>query len=359
VLGYLFYLISTYLEETDFPVFYCAAKIALDPATPISKVYDTSVLMGCKVPETLNQEQRHGLYFIYSIPAAYILTPLALLPYFHAKTLIIILDIICYLATISKLIKTISPDSTFIKPLRYSLLACLWLPFQFDIRFAQINSILFFLIAIAAVNTSKRPFLSGFLIGIASLFKLFPLGIALLIGLKNWRVAAACIFTFVIGLTITDSWVWFTEIGNVIRTETAPIYLLINYNINLYLGYALAIIGITVLTSYFGSSDDVFITGFAITSLFAIMPIIEYYHLALLIIPLFYFTFNTNIKNKFFKKTTALPIALITISAFYGGSIQQNTIFVSCIIIWTLSLFHALENIYNHLREPLKIHPER
>jgi hypothetical protein len=343
LLGYLFYQISTYLEETDFPVFYCAAKIALDPATPISKVYDTSVLMGCKVPEALNQEQKHGLHFIYSIPAAYILAPLALLPYFYAKTLIIILDILCYLVTIPQLIKNISPESYLSKSFLYSLLACLWLPFQFDIRFAQINSILFFLIAIATVKAKKSPFLAGFLFGVVTLFKLYPLGIALLIGIKNWRVAATCLFTVFVSLALTDSEIWFTKISNISRVEITPIYLLINFNFFLYVVYACFVAGITALIVYIGSFEDTFIAGLSITSLFAIMPIVEYYHLVLLIIPILFMAYKI---NEILKMMTAIPILLITLCPFFETSLKQSIIYAACLILWAFLVIHAMEKIH-------------
>jgi len=346
VLGYFFYQISTYLEETDFPVFYCAAKIAMDPATPTAKIYDTSTLMGCKFPELLNQEQRNGLHFIYSIPAAQLLTPLGLLPYFHAKTLIIILNIVCYLAAIHQLLKSISSNSCLVKPFRYCMLASLWLPFQFDIRFAQINSILFLAITVATAKASKKPFLSGFLFGIASLFKLFPLGIALLIGLKNWRVAVTCISTLIISLTLTDSWIWFAKISNISRAGSTPIHLLLDFNFYFYITYTCIIIGITTSIAYLKSSDDTYITGFAITSLFIIIPIVEYYHLVLLMIPIFYMVLNNHSKSEGLKITTALPVLLITISPFQEANIKQYTIYISCLILWTLLLFHALEKIH-------------
>jgi len=343
LLGYLFYQISTYLEETDFPVFYCAAKIALDPATPISKVYDTSVLMGCKVPEALNQEQKQGLHFIYSIPAAYILAPIALLPYFYAKTLIIILDILCYLATIPQLIKSISHKIYLANSFLYSLLACLWLPFQFDIRFAQINSILFLLIAIATVKAKKTPFLAGFLLGVATLFKLYPLGIALLIGIKNWRVAAMCLFTVFVSLTFTDSEIWFTEISNISRVEITPIYLLIKFNFFLYIVYACVIAGITALLVYIGAFEDTFITGLSITALFIIMPIVEYYHLVLLIIPILFIAFTT---NEILKMMTAIPILLITLCPFFETSLKQSIIYAACLMLWTFLVIQTIEKIH-------------
>lgn len=287
-IGYFSYQISVTLNGSDFSVFYCAAKIALDPVIPSSRVYDTSALLSCNVPEVVTHEYRKALHFIYSLPAAYLLSPLALLPYFYSKALVIFVDILSYVIAFQLLLKNVLPDKHSIKSPKYLLLAPLWLPFHCDIEYAQINSAIFLFIVIAAIKASKTPSLSGFLLGVVSLFKLFPLGIALLLGLKNWRVAASCLLTVIISLAITDSWSWFTAIGNISSFGKTPVYSIIEFNNYLYIFYVIFIAGITAFVIFFGNFDDFFIISFGITAIFVIMPIIEYHHLVLLIAPLLY-----------------------------------------------------------------------
>jgi len=63
-------------------------------------------------------------------------------------------------------------------------------------------------------------------------------------------------------------------------------------------------------------------------------------------IPIFYMVLNNHSKSEGLKITTALPVLLITISPFQEANIKQYTIYISCLILWTLLLFHALEKIH-------------
>ena len=67
--------LANYTYNTDFPSFYRAANIILDPAVPDTTVYEMSDTANrYEIPEKF-------VLFRFSIPVAYMIAPLALLPY--------------------------------------------------------------------------------------------------------------------------------------------------------------------------------------------------------------------------------------------------------------------------------------
>jgi hypothetical protein len=342
LLVYMAYLIAIRIAGADFFVYYCAGKIVLNPDLPDLSIYDVNTLMKCSVPEFLTEEHRRQTVFIYSVPAAYFMSPLALLPYFHSKALLISLNLVSYAFAIIILLKNINPIGKTLSA-GYLLLAGLWLPLKNDVLFGQINSILLLLVVLAAIATLRAPYLAGILLGIASLFKLFPILIAFFLGLKNWRILAACFLTIAISVLGTFSLEWLTAIGNINRIGATPVYKLINdFNLFWYVSYVFMIVGISTMIVVIKNLDYYYIVSLSITVLFIIMPIIEYYHLVLLIFSIIYIASNISLRCWMFKLLSC-SIVLIFVSQVYELATSQNMIYISCFMLWTLLICYGIK----------------
>ncbi len=267
--------------NSDFPVFYAAAKKILEPQTPNSSVYDVSRLSSYKAPETCSKEKT----FIYSVAAAYLLAPLALMPYFTAKATMIFINIVLYLASIALILRFKEASGRqFTYPL---FLGWLWFPFVQGIRGGQVNAVILFLIILAAYSAAKeRIVFSGLLLAAAALFKLFPLAIAMALGVKNWRISAYCALFFVISLLIPGSLRWFAAIGHIYKADSMFTYSLLeggSFALPAAL-YIAAVTGFTAAILYrYRYTDYLLLVAFTIPAAFLLMPIVEYHHLTLLI----------------------------------------------------------------------------
>jgi hypothetical protein len=136
--------LSHYTYNTDFGVYYYAASTILDPNTPNISVYDIDTANKYSIPEAIENAG-----FPYSMPAAYIMAPLALIPYFKAKAAMIFINILMYLSAIIIALKMGRASGRwFAYPLA---LLCLWWPFIQNMRQGQVNGILLFLIALAVL----------------------------------------------------------------------------------------------------------------------------------------------------------------------------------------------------------------
>ena len=168
--------LSWFSTGTDFPVFYNAASKMIDPDTPNAEVYNSNIV------NVYMPEQSPTYAFIYSMPVAYILSPLALIPYFLAKALIIFLGITSYLFAVVIILRMNHAAGRWFSYMM--VLSCLWLPFIQDFRLAQVNCIILLLVSIASSLAIKgRAYLCGLFLSLAALIKLFPLAIAMVLGL--------------------------------------------------------------------------------------------------------------------------------------------------------------------------------
>jgi hypothetical protein len=264
---------------TDFPIFYYAASTIMDKDTPNHAVYEIDHANKYNIPEP----RPSHIDFIYSIAAAYILSPLALMPYYTAKSVMIFMNILMYLGGVSIALRLgRAKGQTFFFLLTLSIL---WMPFIKNMRFGQINAILFFLISVSVLFAAKnKPIWCGILLGTAALFKLFPLAIAMILGLKNWRIFVACALFIGCSLLIPGSMQWFSVIGNIYPAGYTPIYLwLKQFGIIWYLCYAGSIAGITALiVSRSKEISYPIIASFGIPAMFLSMPLVQYYHLTIL-----------------------------------------------------------------------------
>jgi hypothetical protein len=301
--------IAQHGTAADFPIFYYAASTILDNNSPHSAVYEIDYKNKYNIPEP----RPLHIDFIYSLPAAYILSPIALMPYYTAKSAMIFTNIMMYLGGV---IIALRLGKASERPFLYLLsFSCLWFPFIKNLVFGQVNAILFFLIAVAVLLATKnRPIWCGILLGIAMLFKLFPVAIAMVLGLKNWRIFAACALIFCGSLIIPGSLQWFSVIGNIHPAGYTPIYLwLKEYSIIWYVCYAGSIAGITALVAYQSRQESYpVLASYAVPAMFLTMPLVQYNHLTILMFPFVYLL--TVSLQKISEKSNILQIFSIIIS---------------------------------------------
>lgn len=305
-------VLSHFTFDSDFPLYYYAARTIIDPNSPNESIYLLDTFNRFSLPEHVNPPA-----FIYSMGAAYLLAPLAFMPYYLAKAMMILLNVVTYVGALFIIARLNGASG---RSLFYPVvLSCLWLPFLQNLRAGQVNALMLVMVAIAvfwAIN--KKPVLCGIFIGIASLFKLFPFVIAMVLGLKNWRIVVACALFFCSTLLLPGSLAWFDALGDIYKIYTPFFPKLTNYGMNWYLIYVLIIAGTTAFIAYrCKGENNAILISFAIPAGLLIMPIIHYYHLTLLIFTYIYIITSENRTNRLLITANILSALLISLSFFF------------------------------------------
>lgn len=337
-LYYVSTFMSNYTYNTDFPAFYRAAKVIHDSDVPDTSVYEVdSKTNKYNIPEAF-------VHYRFSVLIAYLMSPLALLPYNAAKALMIAINFLAYgfsMAIILYLKK--ATGRWFIYPLALSFI---WMPFIHDIRFVQVNSCLLFLVTLSVLFAVKnRPFIGGSILGLAALFKVFPIAIAMVLGIKNWRIIVSCAVTFGLALLFPGTKEWFSSFAYTPFLDKlySVIYLALKeYSIVLYGVYVSIIGGLTALTAYHCRDRDYLsLTALAIPATLLTMPVIEYFHLVLLIltytVSLF---FNTNI---YYKTAAAVSFVFIYLAGFLFpfSDLTNYIIPFGLMLLWISLVLHC------------------
>ena len=311
---YFSVFLSHYTYNTDFGLYYSTAKKILDSNTPNISIYDIDTVDKYSIPEAIENAG-----FPYSMPVAYIMAPLALMPYFKAKAVMIFINILMYLSAITIALKMGRASGRwFAYPLA---LLCLWWPFIQNMRQGQVNGILLFLIALAVLAATKnRPSICGIFLAIAALFKLFPIAIAMMLGIKNWRIFASCIFVFVISFLIPGSPKWIEAISGYPRyyIHYSLIYLwLKQFSFIWFWIYASIIAGFSALVVYRAKDANYpILTSFAIPAVFLTMPILEITHFTLLPFSYAYLLVSAKRSNRLLINSIFISFIMISISFF-------------------------------------------
>jgi hypothetical protein len=215
------------------------------------------------------------------------------------------------------------------------------MPFVSSQVWIQSNAILTFLIALAMLAAVKEyPYIAGCLIGIASLFKLFPLAFAMVLGLKNWRISVACILLFLVSFFIPGSLNWFSAIKEVHTLNKSPFYTPLYIWLNqiapvCYYSFAVIIIGVTALLAYRNRNADYsLLISFAVPAAFLISPIVNYHHLTILVLPYAYILTSIKTYNRWFLAATITSFLLIN-SVFRLPDIKYYLpVMVGLILLW-------------------------
>lgn len=277
----------------DFAAFYCAGRIILDSTIPNAAVYDQDKMenIGLKYDIKIRPDS-----YLYSVFVAYIVSPFTLFPYEVAKKVFNVFNIFMYLSAVAIALYL---GGTFgIKFIGFLALSLVWVPFLFDQFWLQSNAIVSFFVAIGVLSASRnRPIISGILFAVPTLFKIFPFYIAMVLGLKNWRIFAVCTSIFAVSLLIPGSQSWFSAILNTNYANYTEIY----RNITMYgsiLGvcYFILMGGITAAVAYKAKQfDHAMLASLAIPAAFLMSPVVGGYYLVLL---MFSFAYLFSLSNR-------------------------------------------------------------
>jgi hypothetical protein len=259
--------------------------------------------------------------FVYSLASAYIMTPLTLIPYKEAKIVWGFLSLMMYTGAL--IIVFYLGRSSRVWLMGSLVLLLMWLPFVYSQVWLQSNALLIFLVALAILSATKRyPLFAGVLIGIDSLFKIFPLALALVLGLKNWRIIAACAVVFIASFLIPGSLEWFSAIrnihinGNSMINISPPInYWLNNFGPIWFVVYTAIIAGVTALVNHRSrAADYLALMSFAVPSAFLICPLVDYHHLTFLALSYAYVLTKVDIFPRFLLVSVFISFLLINVS---------------------------------------------
>ncbi len=204
-------------------------------------------------------------------------------------------------------------------------------------RYGQVNGILLFLIALAVLAATKNhPTLCGILLAIASLFKLFPIAIAMVLGIKNWRIFASCIVAFCVSFLIPGSLKWFQGIKNIHGGLSAPMYFwLKQFGLAWFWVYAAIIAGFSAFIIYRAKSTNYpLFTSFAIPTALLTMPIMEYNHLTLLAFSYSYIIVTTKRSSYLMLTAIIFSFILINISRFFFSLLYLKIIVFGLFVFW-------------------------
>ena len=246
-----------------------------------------------------NGGSAYDMFFSYSMAAAYFFRVFALLPFDVARVVFALMNCLMYVASVAMILFfNKAKGRWFAYPL---VLSCFWLPVAESMRVGNSDSMMLFLLTLSVLSAEKKqPVLSGFLLGVATLFKLFPIGIAMVMGLKNWRIFAVCVLTVAVSFLIPGSSGWFGAIGSVFKTPpllSLPYYLLSQVHIGLFILYAVVIAAVTASICYRirKEANYFMFVSFAIPSVLLTMVIVEYIHLTLLAYAFYKFFFKMRV----------------------------------------------------------------
>ena len=275
------WLIATIISGSDFPVYYSAARQLLEPGSVVSEIYNVSSTgQAVDLPE----KYASGNYFIYSPVIAFLLSPLALLPYYVAKSVLIFFNIAAYGVSVALLLNVVQ---------RWSWRAfwsgglLFWMPFVVNACVAQVNALLLLCTVGAIFYAGKnRPVIAGSLLGFAGLFKIFPLGFAFLLGKSAPWLLLGSVLLFGLGLLCPGTLQWFEVISTVSAGHT-PIYLFAQtHGIAWQLLFSGVIVGCSLFCLTRARTKSLRVLfAYAVPATLAAMPVVQYHHLVLLVIP--------------------------------------------------------------------------
>jgi Glycosyltransferase family 87 len=276
-------LLSYKIYNSDFPVYYFVASTILDPQASPGDVYrypeDTENKYS--IPERKDVRDR----FLYSLLAAYLMAPLGWLPYYTAKSVMIFVNIAAYLCAVVVILKLGKVSDRWV--IRGAGISCLWLPFLSTLMGGQINGLLLLFVAGAVLAATRgHPYLCGALFALSALFKLFPLAIALVLGLRNRRILIGFTVFFGASFLIPGATEWISRIINFLKEDVKlPAYVLLEtMHPLLVLIIPILIAGMTALVTVLSKSTDYpMLTSFAIPAALLSMPRLGYYHLTVLV----------------------------------------------------------------------------
>lgn len=268
--------------EPDFSAFYYAAKVVLDPQVPITEVYNPNPPSQLAQKYGINQPVKP---YIYSIVVAYILTPLTMFSYQTAKVVWNLLNIALYLVAIMIPIRLGRASGVYFYLL--IILGLIFAPFLRNQYWMQTSVFVFFLVSWAVyLMTKGRIYISGIILGMATLIKIYPIAVAMVLLFKNWRITLTTLTVILVSFLIPGSLNWMKAIPNVGKYYSEGYILL---GPNLFIAFVTLVILTTALMAYrFRDLDYPALASLAIPAGIIILPVIEYHFLTVLMFPMLY-----------------------------------------------------------------------
>lgn len=328
------------ISEPDISAFYYAGKVVMDHNIPNSEVYNLDLMYEIGPDYGINQ---NIMPFVYSIASAYIMSPLTLIPYNEAKFIWGFLNLLMYLGSIAIFLNLCRASKVW---LIYSLAISLaWFPFIYNQVWLQSNALIIFLVALASYKAMKdRPIIAGILIGIASLFKIFPIALAMVLGIKNWRIFVACAIVYIASFLIPGSLEWFSAIQNIhvysksIINIKAPInFLLSQFGIIAFFIYAIIIAGITAVFTYRNRNVDYNeLVSFAVPAAFLVSPLVDYHHLTILALSYSYIISKVDTLPRWFLIMSIISFTLINAHFLYSSHVNPISpiVMIGLFLLW-------------------------
>lgn len=322
--------VSNHTYNTDFPNYYYAASAILDKKAEPLSVHE----LDCNNKYGIPESRADYLLFPGSLLSAYILSPLALMPYYLAKAVVVFINIINYLVSVAIALRLGGATGRgFVYPL---VLSCLWLPFISNLFLGNINAILLCLVSFAVLAATKnQPVLCGTLLGIAALFKLFPLAIAMVLGVKNRRIIAASVIFLGASFLVPGSLEWIRVLGQLNVEFYGPRSQWIkSFGYPGFIAYAVIIAVITALIVHRTKRTNYpLIVSYAIPAMFLTVPTFLYYHLTILMFSYAYLFNNYIIKEK---STFIIIILSVLLICGFGLANHSSTSIVALFLLWLM-----------------------
>lgn len=330
---------AIFSPRPDFTAFYYAASVIHDPDIPNTAIYDYNIINEIGSEYGINQEI---MPYIYSLPIAYLLSPLALISYEISKIAWNLLSLFMYLVAVAIVLRLGKANG---KRFTYLMtLSLFWVPLIINQYWLQSNAILFLIITLAAMTAVLNyPIICGIIIGIAALFKLYPISIALICGLKNWRIFLTCCIVVLIALLAPNSHKWLSAVHVIVFPQHKTIFQLISQYLSFFwfVIYSLLISVITVLVAYRAKFVDYcFLVCISITAVFLIMPVVWSHYFTLFMFCYAYLFASANNYPRWLLIATLISFGLISFGVIYRPIIATAgniIIWVSMVIYLTFS----------------------
>jgi hypothetical protein len=327
---------ALFVPRPDTSAFYYAANVVMDPQIPNEKAYDNEMLYSISKDYGIDDQP---MPFVYSIASAYIMSPIILMSYGTAKVVWNLLNIIMYLGSVIIILQMGKVSKLFL--IGSLMLLLFWMPFVYSQIWLQSNALIIFLISLAVLAAVKdRPYTSGCLIGIASLFKIFPLAFALVLGLKNWRIGVTCVLLFIISFLIPGSTNWFFAIKEVHTLGESPfytpLYILLSPNGSFWFYiYAFIIALVTATLAYCNrAADYLLLISFAIPAAFLVSPLVNYHHLTILALSYAYVLTKIEILPRWFLVAISTSYLFINSMFRLSDNIYFLPAMVGIMLLW-------------------------
>ncbi|NLN49990.1 MAG: DUF2029 domain-containing protein [Clostridiales bacterium] len=301
--------------EPDFSAFYYAASVILDPDISITEVYNPNPSQQLVEKYGINQPVKP---YIYSIAVAYILTPLTLFSYQTAKVVWNLLNIAMYVVAI--LIPLRLGRASGIYALLLVCLGLVFAPFLRNQFWMQTSVFVFLLVSCAVyLMTKGRFYMSGILLGVATLFKIYPIAVAMVFLFKNWRIPLTTLIVILGSFLIPGSLNWIQAMYNVGRYYSEGYVLL---GPSLFVVFVAIVIFATALIAFrFRELDYQTLATLAIPAGIIILPVIEFHFLTVLMFPIIYLLSLYKDDLLLLKIIVLVSIALISAWLKFPGSL--------------------------------------